>query len=414
MEIPMVLMLTAEADATDGTDPAGASGPATPGLFDALFGEACIADSTSPVPGAPGAEPETECQEEVEEAPAAGEAPATQVAGLVVPAPSLPNAELVAECIEGMEAAPVAGEASRAAAALHEGLEVAGLAALARPPAAGASADDSAPGSPQASPAAASQDETQQPKPPVLAPAEPLESARGGSSRAAVLQLAAADKPAAGSGNDRAPDARSLPEITRSSEGRPAAEAADRPSQEPRPAPRGEATLVGRDMDVHTPARASDVGEPRGPVGRATLQTLAEHTVRGVRYLVRRDEHTVTIRLIPKSLGELRLEVRSANNTVHVRLISGSSVVREALGGELPELRESLLREGVDVGRVVVSSHVAADARDDGLTHQPAQQFGNAAHGRAAPPARAEGEDPQAAAPWVRAGPPAGALDVFV
>jgi len=167
-------------------------------------------------------------------------------------------------------------------------------------------------------------------------------------------------------------------------------------------------------MDVHTPARASDVGEPRGPVGRATLQTLAEHTVRGVRYLVRRDEHTVTIRLIPKSLGELRLEVRSANNTVHVRLISGSSVVREALGGELPELRESLLREGVDVGRVVVSSHVAADARDDGLTHQPAQQFGNAAHGRAAPPARAEGEDPQAAAPWVRAGPPAGALDVFV
>ncbi len=61
---------------------------------------------------------------------------------------------------------------------------------------------------------------------------------------------------------------------------------------------------------------------------RPTLQTLDAFTVKSVRYLVHQGGTTLRVRLIPESLGEMHIEVRSQGDDVSVRLVSANPVVR--------------------------------------------------------------------------------------
>jgi flagellar hook-length control protein FliK len=88
----------------------------------------------------------------------------------------------------------------------------------------------------------------------------------------------------------------------------------------------------------------------------ATLQTLSAQTVKNVRYLIDGDGRTVSVRLVPESLGEMHIEVHSNGGEVTVRLISQNPVVRDTLQAQTSDLRAALSRDGVNVDKVEVSA----------------------------------------------------------
>ncbi|MCP4646029.1 MAG: hypothetical protein GY851_36635 [bacterium] len=108
---------------------------------------------------------------------------------------------------------------------------------------------------------------------------------------------------------------------------------------------------------VEAPADVSGSESAAAPPqsARPTLETVADFTVRSVRYQVSQGTKTVTVRLIPESLGELRLDVSTLNDGVHVRLTSQHPMVREALEAQVTGLREALARDGLTVAKVSVS-----------------------------------------------------------
>jgi hypothetical protein len=94
---------------------------------------------------------------------------------------------------------------------------------------------------------------------------------------------------------------------------------------------------------------------------RPTLDAVKDFTVKGVRYLVSSGEKTISVRLVPESLGELRLEVTSNDNSVSVRMVSANPAVREALQNQLHGLRETLTQDGFTVSQATVSAQMSSD-----------------------------------------------------
>lgn len=105
-------------------------------------------------------------------------------------------------------------------------------------------------------------------------------------------------------------------------------------------------------------------GLPR--VERVTVENFGQFAVRSVRHFAGGGEETITVRLIPESLGELRIHVRLGAGELEVRLVSANPLVREALEGQLSGLRDAFAREGLDVTRVTVSTNTAWDAASGG------------------------------------------------
>ncbi|MBI4557745.1 MAG: flagellar hook-length control protein FliK [Candidatus Hydrogenedentes bacterium] len=89
---------------------------------------------------------------------------------------------------------------------------------------------------------------------------------------------------------------------------------------------------------------------------RATLAALNDVVVRAVEYFVSRSEKTLRIQLVPESLGELRVEISSSGEILQVRLASASPVVRDMLESQVTHLRDTLTRNGMNVGSVVVGA----------------------------------------------------------
>jgi len=94
---------------------------------------------------------------------------------------------------------------------------------------------------------------------------------------------------------------------------------------------------------------------------------LQDNTVRAVRYLATQGEKTLTLKLIPESLGELHLEVTSGQDGLNVRLMSANSVVRSILNTDLPSLRDALLRDGLQILNVSVMADTSSSYT---TTHQ--------------------------------------------
>jgi flagellar hook-length control protein FliK len=77
---------------------------------------------------------------------------------------------------------------------------------------------------------------------------------------------------------------------------------------------------------------------------------------RQVRVLDRNGETRMTLRLSPPSLGEVTVEVSRSEGAVHVRVAAGQSATREWIESNLPQLRQSLANEGVNLGSINVGS----------------------------------------------------------
>jgi flagellar hook-length control protein FliK len=108
---------------------------------------------------------------------------------------------------------------------------------------------------------------------------------------------------------------------------------------------------------------------------RPTLGTLGEFTVRAVRVLSADGEQSMTVRLVPETLGELKLVVRTVGESVHLHVVAASAAVRDALDGQMQSLRDALSREGIDLARVTVGSETAGQQAS---ARQPGDESANA------------------------------------
>lgn len=103
------------------------------------------------------------------------------------------------------------------------------------------------------------------------------------------------------------------------------------------------------------------------PPERTTVKTIAIDTVKGVRYLLTKGEQTMRIRLVPESLGELRLVVTSSGDEITVRLASANHGVRELLHTQVQHLREVLAQDGTPVGKITITGDMSAGTGNGNL-----------------------------------------------
>ncbi len=125
-------------------------------------------------------------------------------------------------------------------------------------------------------------------------------------------------------------------------------------------------TATSMNVEHRVPATGTDAVKPQPDQAptpdRATLKTIVVDTVKGVRYLLTKGEQTMRIRLVPESLGELKLVVTSNNDEITVRLASANHAVREMLHTQVHHLREALSQDGGNVGKITVTADMSAGA----------------------------------------------------
>lgn len=112
--------------------------------------------------------------------------------------------------------------------------------------------------------------------------------------------------------------------------------------------------------NVGTAQTAIQLFTPVSQFEESTMAALNNVVVRHIRSLSAQGESSVRIRLIPPSLGELRLDVSSNHNGVLVRLASANPMVRDMLEGQLDALRNNIVREGTNVSGISVLAHFAS------------------------------------------------------
>jgi flagellar hook-length control protein FliK len=124
-------------------------------------------------------------------------------------------------------------------------------------------------------------------------------------------------------------------------------------------------------IDRTVPSNGAEVARTEAdhttPSERTTVKTIAIDTVKGVRYLLTKGEQTMRIRLVPESLGELRLVVTSSGDEITVRLASANHGVRELLHTQVQHLREVLAQDGTPVGKITITGDMSAGTGNGNL-----------------------------------------------
>ncbi len=188
----------------------------------------------------------------------------------------------------------------------------------------------------------------------------PGQDAVAAQARAALAEALSADRP---------PDTRS-----------PALDLATRPVPAGDVRPAGGGVVAGSQLEP----QAQQVRVPES----VSVRDLGDFTVRSVRYLSGRTDEVITVRLVPRSLGEMQVAVRSGGDGMEVVLTAATAAARDTIELQLGGLRDALARGGVDVTRVSVQTFTPSA----GGHHTPAGQ--NGAGGRA--PQYFESGDPGA------------------
>lgn len=88
---------------------------------------------------------------------------------------------------------------------------------------------------------------------------------------------------------------------------------------------------------------------------QAWQDELGEHMVR----LARMGDQRVSMQLNPAELGPVTVDLKMADKQVHLQLLSGNTVVRQALEAALPQLRDSLAEQGMSLGDAQVGEHTS-------------------------------------------------------
>lgn len=165
------------------------------------------------------------------------------------------------------------------------------------------------------------------------------------------------------------------------------------------------------------PVRAADAASPASQAharaelvsSRPTLETLGAHVVRSVRLGVHGEDTVIRLRLVPETLGEVKVEITSGGSRMALRMTAENAAVRQVLEDQSPQLRHSLAQQGFDLSELIVTDNGAQDWRGG-------RDLDHAAFNQSGPQTRRAGEDaPTAPAAAVRrTAPHAGALNLFI
>lgn len=171
-------------------------------------------------------------------------------------------------------------------------------------------------------------------------------------------------------------------------------------SEQQSPEPTGAATAVKRVAQrvASTPAAKTSVQStmvaPTGDTGNAHVNlvtvvapenvttpdttvpadSVTVPVVKNVRYLVSKGQQSVTVRLVPASLGELHVEVQNNGGELAVRLVSANPAVRDTLQSQAPLLKEALSKEGLHVNNLEIAASMGQTANSGSQPGYTAQQ----------------------------------------
>ena len=124
----------------------------------------------------------------------------------------------------------------------------------------------------------------------------------------------------------------------------PAADALDASSREPAVQPQT-ATIQAKSAAEQTAAGARD--EHR----------VAEQAMRAMRTVINQRGGSLTLRLNPPELGELRIRLEMQQHTVTARFEAANEMVRQLLQQQLPQLHSALSSHGFTVEQIQVQVH---------------------------------------------------------
>lgn len=126
-----------------------------------------------------------------------------------------------------------------------------------------------------------------------------------------------------------------------------------------------------------------------------------------VSQLVLQSDQSVALRLHPAELGSLMMQMKVEDGAAQLSIQSGNAQVRQALEQALPQLRDALANQGIDLGQTHVGSQSARDfgqqsERHTASQHESASDSPNTADNT--------DNDPTPVAP---SSAPAGTLDLY-
>jgi flagellar hook-length control protein FliK len=125
--------------------------------------------------------------------------------------------------------------------------------------------------------------------------------------------------------------------------------------------------------DRLAPGAAGDAGRASSLQARVDADgQTSQAVVRGLNAVLRQGGGSLTMKLSPASLGEVRIEMSMQAGRVSVQFDVGNIAAYEAIKGHITELRQSLEQRGMTVERVEthVSPALAKSAQPDGQSNQ--------------------------------------------
>lgn len=119
-----------------------------------------------------------------------------------------------------------------------------------------------------------------------------------------------------------------------------------------------------------TPSTTAATASLAAPVGS---QAWANQLQQNVLQMVMHNQNEMTLRLHPAELGPLQVQLRMDDTTAQLNILTHSQQVRGALEQALPNLREALANQGIQLGDSQVSDQGQQFAQQQ--ARQQAQQW---------------------------------------
>ncbi|RUO42150.1 hypothetical protein CWE22_08385 [Pseudidiomarina aestuarii] len=155
------------------------------------------------------------------------------------------------------------------------------------------------------------------------------------------------------------------------------------------------------------PVIADTAGTAPQLTAKLGTQAWQQQLSQQVSQLVLQNDQSVALRLHPAELGSLMVQMKVEDGAAQLSIQSGNAQVRQALEQALPQLRDALANQGIDLGQTHVGSQSARDFGQQSERHT-AGQHENASDSLIA--ADNTDNDPTPVAPSKA---PAGTLDLY-
>jgi flagellar hook-length control protein FliK len=107
-------------------------------------------------------------------------------------------------------------------------------------------------------------------------------------------------------------------------------------------------------------------------VVESKVDQFGDTAVKQIRYLKDGGEQSIKIRLVPRSLGEIQIQVRASMDSIEVVMTPSLAGAREAIEMQLAGLREKLSSEGVEITQITIQPESSSthQQRDNSFTRQ--------------------------------------------